>query len=164
MQSSNDLISLFNKVFSNYNTVLMGGVDEPLYTPAINNSPAQVLFRADYTRSALHEIAHWVIAGEQRRQKVDYGYWYEADGRNTQRQQDFERVEILPQAIEQLFCTALSIPFRVSVDNLNASQCIDDSEFAKKVTSKAEELQRNGLPKRAHMFLQALYSDTNTTD
>ncbi len=50
--------------------------------------------------SALHEIAHWCIAGENRCQQVDYGYWYEPNGRSEERQFEFEKVEVKPQALE----------------------------------------------------------------
>jgi elongation factor P hydroxylase len=156
MLDCNDLISLFNREFSDYNTVLVGGGCEPLYTPERNGDRARIVFRADYIRSALHEIAHWVIAGEQRRQLDDYGYWYEPDGRSEAQQAAFERVEVLPQAIEKKFCEALALPFRVSVDNLNAEGEVDDSGFATKVEALADTLDQHSMPDRAWQFLEAL--------
>lgn len=156
MRDCNDLITLFNQEFTDYNTELVSGGTEPLYTPANSTQCARIIFRADYIRSALHEIAHWVIAGDARRQQEDYGYWYAPDGRNAVQQQKFEQAEILPQAIEKLFCDALGIDFRVSVDNLNADGELDDSLFAAKVKTLADTLDHQHMPARAWRFLQAL--------
>ena len=77
-----DLITIFNNCFfSKYNTRLVKGSDEPLYLPADENRPHNELFFAHgFFASALHECSHWLIAGEKRRQEVDFGYWYEPDG------------------------------------------------------------------------------------
>jgi len=77
-----------------------------------------VIFAHGFYASALHEVAYWCIAGEKRRQLVDYGYWYCPDGRDIQTQHQFENVEIKPQALEWLFCVASDFPFNVSCDNL----------------------------------------------
>ena len=73
------LIRLFDQCFQqSQQTCLVGGADEPLYQPATREGQYhQVVFRADYFASALHEIAHWCLAGRVRRQQLDYGYWYE---------------------------------------------------------------------------------------
>ena len=82
-------------------TRLQGGAAEPLYQPATLEGDYHVLYyRADYFASALHEVAHWCIAGEIRRQQTDFGYWYAPDGRSPAQQRAFERVECRPQALE----------------------------------------------------------------
>ena len=68
-------------------TRLQGGADEPLYQPALQQGHSHVLhYRADYFASALHEVAHWCIAGTARRRQVDFGYWYAPDGRSGNEQ------------------------------------------------------------------------------
>jgi elongation factor P hydroxylase len=54
----------------------------------------------DYLASALHEVAHWCLAGVERRKLEDYGYWYSPDGRSRGEQSAFENVEARPQALE----------------------------------------------------------------
>ncbi|WP_426760080.1 elongation factor P hydroxylase, partial [Pseudomonas aeruginosa] len=90
-----DLISIFNYCFENdYNTRLVRGGDEPIYLPADDQRPYHALFFAHgFFSSALHECAHWLIAGEERRKLVDFGYWYAPDGRNEEQQTLFQRVE-----------------------------------------------------------------------
>ena len=46
---------------------LVGGFDEPLYLPATDSRAAEIRFRSDYPSSALHEVAHWCLAGARRR-------------------------------------------------------------------------------------------------
>ena len=110
------VMCLFNREFAvSDKTELIGGAAEPYYQPG---SPHRIYFRADYVRSALHEVAHWCVAGPLRRGLPDYGYWYAPDGRNAEQQSAFYSVEVKPQAIEALFCEALDLTFAVSVDNL----------------------------------------------
>ena len=97
---------------------LIGGFDEPLYLPATDSRAAEIRFRSDYPSSALHEVAHWCLAGEHRRALEDYGYWYEAD-RSATAQRAFESVEARPQALEWVFSRAVGCAFRVSADNLS---------------------------------------------
>ena len=79
-----DLISIFNATFFlEYNTRLELGEDEPIYLPADDvNAYITGLFCSWIYASALHEIAHWCVAGPERRLQEDFGYWYEPDGRN----------------------------------------------------------------------------------
>lgn len=160
-----DLVYLFDRCFKNdYHTILMGGASEPLYQPAVTNDSYHIIyFSYDYFSSALHEIAHWCIAGDMRRRQVDYGYWYEPDGRNAEQQQAFELAEIKPQAIERAFSEACLKSFRVSVDNLNGQQDINESQqvahekrFSKAVKSQYEYYESYGFPERAAQFLGAL--------
>ena len=97
---------------------LVGGFDEPLYLPATDSRAAEIRFRHDYPSSALHEVAHWCLAGARRRALEDYGYWYEAD-RGYKAQHAFESVEARPQALEWVFSRAVGCAFRVSADNLS---------------------------------------------
>ena len=112
------LILHFNRWFSHLNVNLVKGDFEPEYFPAIDSTPARIQFAHGFFNSALHEISHWSIAGEQRRLLPDLGYWYAPDGRTAEQQALFEQVEIKPQAIEWLFATAFGRKFRVSLDNL----------------------------------------------
>ena len=70
-----DLIEIFNNTFlESENTILVKGDDEPIYLPADANSPHhRIIFSHGFFQSALHEIAHWCIAGRERRQLVDFG-------------------------------------------------------------------------------------------
>ena len=112
------LILHFNRWFSHLNVNLVKGDFEPEYFPATDSTPARIQFAHGFFNSALHEISHWSIAGEQRRLLPDLGYWYAPDGRTAEQQALFEQVEIKPQAIEWLFATAFGRKFRVSLDNL----------------------------------------------
>lgn len=156
--SYKQLIDLFNGQFlSLLNTCLEAGHPEPVYLPATKMSPARVCFRADYPSSALHEIAHWCIAGSDRRELEDYGYWYEPDGRSGARQKAFEKVEVKPQALEWIFSIAAGIKFRISADNLDASgEAVDSSDFAAKVVFQAQQYLQKGLPERAEDFCRAI--------
>jgi elongation factor P hydroxylase len=150
---SEDLDRLFRATFfHSHTTVLEGGADEPVYRPG---NPHRIRYTRDYFRSALHEIAHWCVAGPARRQQEDYGYWYAPDGRNAEQQAEFTRVEVLPQAYEALFCAACGHPFRVSLDNLDG-EAGDERDFALKVHDKALSLLGNGLPERPRHWCQTL--------
>ena len=145
----------FNSAFSlTENTVLQGGANEPYYRPG---SPNVIHFREDFSRSALHEVAHWCVAGAARRGLPDYGYWYAPDGRDEAEQAAFYGVEVRPQAIEKMFCEALGIDFKVSVDNLSVS--LSDpaiASFTAAVNDEFDRLSRCGLPERAELFRRAL--------
>ncbi|RUR29943.1 elongation factor P hydroxylase [Vreelandella andesensis] len=153
-----DITALFDGVFSTrYQTRLIKGNDEPLYRPATSEIPYhQVIFAHGFFASALHEISHWCIAGEKRRQQEDYGYWYLPDGRDAQQQQAFEKAEIGPQALEKLFTLACGRTFNVSVDNLGGDVEVDRDAFANKVDAKVVHYLKEGLPLRANAFLVAL--------
>ena len=152
-----DLIDLFNHTFEkDYRTHLVLGGDEPLYLPA--KSPHefhQILFAHGYFSSALHEISHWLIAGEQRRQLVDYGYWYEPDGRNEQQQVLFEKVEVKPQAIEWILSQACGYPFQLSVDNLDQPYW-DTRPFRTAIQNQIRMYCEHGLPERVARFRKSL--------
>ena len=155
-----DITALFNGVFGErYNTRLIRGGDEPLYRPANTETPFhQVIFARGYYASALHEISHWCIAGEQRRQQEDYGYWYCPDGRNAEQQKAFEQAEIAPQALESILTHACGREFHVSVDNLGGDVDVDVSAFAAQVGARAQRYLEECLPARANSFRIALKS------
>ncbi len=150
-----DLIIVFDRCFlSEFNTRLIGGGDEPIYLPSLDNAPHQIVFTRDYFASALHEVAHWCVAGEKRRGQVDYGYWYAPDGRTAAQQAEFEQMEVKPQALEWLFSTACGVPFRVSADNLQAGLGAS-LDFKRKIAAQAQAYCRN-LPERPRRFVGAL--------
>ena len=155
--SVDDLIYLFNGLFSDsLNTQLVRGENEPIYIPAsAGHAYHQVLFAHGYFSSALHEIAHWCIAGQERRQQIDYGYWYAPDGRNQQQQMNFETVEIKPQALEWILSKACNKAFRVSVDNLSG-ELADSQPFKNKVYQQVLSYCLQGLPPRVQMLQQSL--------
>jgi elongation factor P hydroxylase len=152
-----DLIHLFNELFgATENTRLIRGDGEPIYLPASSEvSFNQIIFAHGFFSSALHEISHWLIAGESRRQLIDYGYWYETDGRDARQQKEFEKVEVKPQAIEWILSNACKKDFRVSVDNLEGEQT-DSSLFKQAVYLQVLEYCRLGLNSRAELFRQQL--------
>lgn len=162
-----DITALFDGIFGErYHTRLIRGGDEPLYRPANSETPYhQVIFARGYYASALHEISHWCIAGEQRRQQEDYGYWYCPDGRDAVQQKAFEEAEIAPQALESIFTRACGRVFHVSVDNLGGDSEVDIEAFAARVEARAQGYMKEGLPARAHAFevaLKGYYSDQAT--
>ena len=151
------LIALFDQCFAGtFNTRLVKGFDEPVYLPVAADSLShRVVFAHGFFSSALHEIAHWCMAGEQRRQQIDYGYWYEPDGRSVQQQQDFEVVEVKPQALEWILSKSCGHRFRVSVDNLSGEET-DPQAFKLAVYKQVADYCRLGLPARAETLRQAL--------
>ena len=153
-----DLIRLFEACFyRDYNTRLIAGGDEPVYLPADAHNPShRIIFTRDYFASALHEIAHWCIAGEARRQQQDYGYWYCPDGRDASQQAAFEKVEIRPQALEWAFNAACGSVFRVSTDNLDGSFEPDRAAFTARVKAQLLDYLAQGFPPRAGRFIRAL--------
>ena len=116
-----DIIAIFNTTFSSsFNTQLELGGDEPIYLPADDDHEYhRIIFARGFYASAMHEIAHWCLAGDERRQQLDYGYWYAPDGRTVSQQQLFESVEVKPQALEWIFSKSCGHRFRVSADNLS---------------------------------------------
>jgi len=156
-----DLIRLFNQLFqSSENTVLVAGDDEPIYLPADDQNPHhRVIFAHGFYESALHEISHWCIAGAARRQLVDFGYWYEPDGRSAERQRQFEQVEVKPQALEWILSEACGRKFHVSTDNLDGDPLEVEAGLARfraDVVQQAQKYLKHGLPARAEVLKQAL--------
>lgn len=167
--NSQVLVTLFDACFSDSeNTRMCAGAIEPFYVPAnmsaefsdgeiISNEPyARVYSRYDYAASVMHEVAHWCIAGEARRAQVDYGYWYEPDGRTQAQQATFELVEVKPQALERILCMAAGMTFRLSADNVADPLCRPSGSFHTAVHAQTHRYLNDGLPKRAQCFAEAL--------
>ena len=149
------ICEIFNSgVGERYGTVIRGGRDEPLFLPRCD-SVDEIYFTNNFASSALHEIAHWCIAGAERRKVIDYGYWYK-ENRTEEEQLQFESLEIRPQALEWIFSEAAGVRFRVSLDNFERMTG-DCFEFRASVREEA----RNLVPlvnERASLFLSDLVS------
>lgn len=152
-----DLIYLFNQLFEHTEqTILVAGGDEPLYLPKDQHSQLnRIIFTKDYYASALHEIAHWCIAGKQRRTLVDYGYWYQSNRHSADAQNLFEHAEAKPQALEWIFSQAARFKFRVSADNLARNNEASES-FKQKIYQYTRQFLETKLPKRAILFTESL--------
>ncbi|MGF1792763.1 elongation factor P hydroxylase [Photobacterium profundum] len=150
----NDLIRIFNETFlESLNTELKLGGDEPVYLPAADEySHHQIIFARGYFASAMHELAHWCIAGSERRLLEDYGYWYEPDGRTEQVQAKFEAVEVKPQAIEWILSVSCGFKFQVSCDNLSSDWEPNRVGFTLQVKDQVRLYLESGIPKRAQVL------------
>ncbi|MEZ5435299.1 MAG: elongation factor P hydroxylase [Pseudomonadales bacterium] len=148
---------VFNALFAErLNTVLIGGAAEPFYRPAdVDDGRHRIFYREDFVSSSLHEVAHWMVAGEARRLLPDWGYWYAPDGRDAEQQHLFERVEVKPQALEWLLHVACGLRFRVSLDNLGDGAG-DGRAFKDRVYEQACAYVRDGVNERMRCFYQAL--------
>ena len=149
---------LFNALFDkSEKTILVSGADEPLYLPSSSeNEYNQIFSTSDYFSSALHEISHWCVAGATRRKLIDYGYWYEPDGRDVGQQAEFEKVEVKPQALERIMSCAAGMSFRLSADNASDPSCRPSQWFVDAVQRQTEMYVKDGLPLRAGRYIQAL--------
>lgn len=150
---------VFNHCFlDSEHTRLIGGASEPLYLPAdAGCAENRLYYREDYFASALHEMAHWCIAGAERRGLRDFGYWYEPEGRSGDQQSAFLAVEARPQALEWYFSVACDYPFRLSLDTFDPNGYEEVRRtFAVRVTAQAERLRTQGLPSRAARLFDAL--------
>jgi elongation factor P hydroxylase len=163
MHHYNELITLFASCFENkWETRLVKGENEPLYVPANDAQPYHAIFFANgYFSSALHEIAHWLIAGQARRQQIDYGYWYMPDGRTTEQQSLFQQVEVKPQSIEWILSQAAGYRFHVSLDNLNGTN-EEVVTFKHAIYQQVMTFCEQGLPPRVRKFRLALATFYNT--
>ncbi len=153
-----DLIKIFNRTFfSQFNTKLELGGEEPVYLPANNEIGFnRIVFARGFYASAMHEIAHWMVAGPQRRLQEDFGYWYEPDGRTEAVQAEFERVELRPQAYEWILSQSAGFPFTVSCDNLHGDFEPDRLSFMNKVHKEVLKILENGLSPRMKSLSEAL--------
>jgi elongation factor P hydroxylase len=134
--------------------MVMGG-DEPLYLPPGRQQPvAEVVAARGLAQSCLHEAAHWLYAGRQRRRLTDYGYWYVPDGRNADQQRHFESMEARVQGLEWILSLCAGVRFHVSADNL--TDPIPTSAFRCAIAADARARLANGLHPRAQRFAAAL--------
>jgi elongation factor P hydroxylase len=150
-----EVMEVFHAAFADEGVRVAGGYDEPFYRAARGGEPAEIRFNRDYLNSCLHEIAHWCIAGKDRRGLDDYGYWYRPDGRNGAEQREFFRAEAGPQALEWCFALACGEEFRMSLDNLGG-EIEGEAEFAAALEGKLEGYLAGGFPARADRFLRGL--------
>ncbi len=164
-QNPDQLIQIFNQIFIVSNKTRLDYCQaedqvEPIYLPADDSTPHhRILFAHGFFASALHEISHWCIAGEARRLLVDFGYWYEPDGRSAEKQHEFEQVEIKPQAVEWILTKACGRKFNISTDNLDGDPeaiAAGRAEFALNVVKQVKIYLQNGLPLRADVLKLAL--------
>lgn len=151
-----NLIHIFeNTFYTSFNTRLVCGDDEPIYLPADDkHTYHRIIFAHGFYASALHEIAHWLVAGDKRRLLEDYGYWYEPDGRSAVQQTEFEKVEIVPQAIEWAVAISCGFKFDVSADNLSGIE-IDRLAFKHKVYQQVLYYLENGFSLRTTQLINA---------
>ena len=160
------VVRVFDDCFAHScNTRLLGGAAEPFYQPAdVSGAYHALYYRSDYFASTLHEVAHWCIAGAQRRQQPDFGYWYTPEGRSVEQQCAFEAVEYKPQALEWFFSQACAYRFQVSPDNpdLASAGVLDTTAFKRRVLEQALAWQKLGLPIRAGVFYAALCREFGT--
>ncbi len=154
-----DLITLFYNCFGEeFNTRLVKGDNEPIYIPAGEQHPYNAIYFAHgFFSSALHECSHWLIAGEERRKQVDFGYWYMPDGRSAEQQALFQQVEVKPQAMEWILSKAAGHKFYISIDNLNGMES-DTIAFKQSVYKQVVHYCKHGLSQRAQKFRDALCS------
>ena len=164
--ASSKIEALFKDVFfKSHQTVLCGGFTEPEYIPSQNPSelhPHRIHYRSDYTASALHETAHWCIAGSKRRLIKDYGYFYDPGMRTLESQKRFLQAEVLPQTIEALFHEALGLEFEPSLDAFHFShkeRSEMEVEFLESIKIAKKHSNQN-LPPRAKQFIELLLVQT----
>lgn len=164
MMALNNLLQLLNRYYLNdYNTKLVGGFDEPFYQAFNDGNAAEIQFTQDYIRSALHELAHWCVAGVERRAQDDYGYWYAADGRNQQQQCEFFKVELKPQTIEWAFSVMCRVDFEPSIDNL-MSEVEGQDKFKQDLNQYLQYMLRNGFSKRTKDIINILAKHSAISD
>ena len=100
MSTDLDIAACFNATFLHTEqTRMRGGAREPLYVPARDGQPAELRYREDFAASALHEAAHWCIAGRERRLLADFGYAYQPPPRTAAQQCGFYTLELKTQAL-----------------------------------------------------------------
>lgn len=155
--SADDLITLFFQCFAkDYRCILVPGAEQPLYLPASTESlHHQIFFTRDYFASALHEVSHWCLAGDSRRKRKDYGYWYTPEPRTLEEQLAFFQAEIKPQATEWLFSACAGSKFRVSIDNFDCDISEHITAFKDSVYTQVVSDLTN-LSSRVEQFAKAL--------
>ena len=156
-----EIIDLFDRLFfAGYATRLCFGPSDPEYLPcSYHGGCHRILFAHGFFASALHEVAHWCVAGPERRQLVDYGYWYRPDGRSEAEQREFSSVEVKPQALEWIFSVAAGITFHFSADNLGTGGSVVSADwylFQDAVLAQVHAYLSRGLPARAAAFAAGL--------
>ncbi|MBM4205579.1 MAG: elongation factor P hydroxylase [Gammaproteobacteria bacterium] len=152
-----EIASCFNATFArSHHTVLVGGVLAPYYLPAAAPHRSIIRYRENFAASALHEAAHWCMAGQHRLRQRDFGYWYIPSPRSEEESAAFLAAECPVQALEQIFAEAAGLPFRVSLDDLGLELSSRRQEFAAEVQARARTWRDHGLPRRAQGFVHSL--------
>ena len=132
--NSTQIQNCFNDCFGEkYRVELLGGGSEPVYIPPSISQTGKLIYRSNYASSALHEVAHWCIAGSARRNLIDFGYKYLPPPRNQKQQDQFFKWEVTVQALEWIFSDCAQIVFHPSADNLEADTAVftDQLRFVK---------------------------------
>lgn len=151
------LADAFNLSFGEtYNVCCLGGFAQPEYlTAAQTQGPAQLRYTRDYAASALHEIAHWCVAGKPRLAQTDFGYGYLPPPRDNAAQQRFFALEFKVQALEAWFASGTGVRFVASADNF---ECSDEARtaFAQQIADALQACKLSDIPLRAQAFTIAL--------
>ena len=151
-----EIAAIFNRCFrQSEQTELVGGACEPLFEPMTAGTCATLYYRENFAASALHESAHWCIAGLSRRAQVDFGYAYVPPPRTLQQQERFFNLEVKTQALESLFAEAAGIEFQPSADNLS----VDIKPFFQALRARRPDVldwMRSSVDDRALTFYAAL--------
>ena len=158
--SHSEVAAVFNCTFSDHSVVMRGGYREPMYIPGMD--VAEIRYTLDHTASALHEAAHWCIAGRRRRRNTDYGYFYEPPPRSGMHRVRFEDVDIEAQSVEVLLAEAAGSQFQPSADDVDVPLFLLEA-FSSRILERARERRQVGLPKRADKFRVALWLERNRT-
>lgn len=118
-----------------YSTQLTGGAAEPEYVPSCTaDGISQLFYRENYAASALHETAHWCIAGPARRSQTDFGYSYLPPPRTVRQQAEFFAAELKVQTLELIFSDAAGLAFVPSADHLH----VDLNDFRQQLEAHQE--------------------------
>ena len=131
-----DICHVFAVCFAEtHRTRLCGGANEPRYLPPAGPRWGELRYREDFAASALHETAHWCIAGERRRLLEDFGYSYIPPPRTLAQQQAFFDQELRTQSLEAVFAEAAGVVFHPSADQIGAeltpfTRALEDSRSA----------------------------------
>lgn len=162
--SQEQICGCFNRLFqARYRVRLLGGGAEPEYLPPGTDSSqlGRLIAREDFAASALHEAAHWCVAGAARRALPDYGYIYLPPPRSAIDQVLFFANELRNQAVELYLAEAAGVSFRASADDPELG-LTELATFEAKVRATVEEwwtkpaIRTDRPPPRAVAFAAAL--------
>jgi elongation factor P hydroxylase len=155
------LETLFSRLFrfSERTVLVRATTSDPVFFPQCElREYAEIHFANDFFSSALHEIAHWLIAGRERRNKLDYGYWYKPDGRDQLEQAHFEKFEARNQGLEWILSVAADHEFHISADNLNGDETCCET-FARAIQVNALAFIERGFEGRIKTIVEALIAE-----
>lgn len=155
------LTTAFAQIFTDLK--IKGGAEEPFYQAPTPNQPATIHYRANYPRSLLHEMAHYCLAGNNRRQIDDFGYWYSPCGRTAEQQERFEQVEARPQGLERAMCEIVGLEFSPSLDDFSGRPA--SVQFLQRLQVAYQEMLESPPPsaKRALDGLKKYREQQNAT-